>query len=292
MLRPGLRVNRYHLDPRGASGGSPDPAPRSQPPTAPHTGADRAPGHPIAEVLPSTAVCGSEFTPVSTAASDTPRSRTADAGEVGRVANDIDSTGPCRGHDQVGALLRTPDVGDDEIDDAQLVARIVAGDHAAFEEFYARYRRRCHSLAQRLTGSPALAEEAVQEAFATLWAQADRFNPGLSQPGGWLLMLTHHKAVDAVRLQMKDRNSLRPGLLPPAPVEDQAWAALRSDRIRAAVERLPAHQRQVLLLAFYDGHTYPEIAAETGIPLGTIKTRVHAAVRRLRRPLADLTDLI
>jgi RNA polymerase sigma-70 factor (ECF subfamily) len=109
----------------------------------------------------------------------------------------------------------------------------------------------------------------------------------------WLLTVTHHKAVDAVRKEsaIRRRTVAAPEAgedWSPTPVPGADQAAMA--RVDAALHRLPVEQRQALALAYFDGHTQREIAIQTGVPLGTVKSRMFAAVQRLRVLLTDQLD--
>ncbi len=135
----------------------------------------------------------------------------------------------------------------------------------------------------------------MQEVFLTLWRNSTRFDPSRGSFATWLLTVTHHKAVDAVRRESAIRR--RTATAPEAgedwsptsaPGADQAaMARVAAGQVRAALHRLPTEQRQALALAYFGGHTQREIAVQTGVPLGTVKSRMFTAVQRLRVLLSD-----
>ena len=184
--------------------------------------------------------------------------------------------------------------------DGALVRRVADGDDSALEALYERYGRPAFALARRITGEPVFAEEVVQEVFLALWRDPEKYNPDRGGFPSWLLATTHHKAVDAVRREETVRRR-RATLAEEAvsytsvasdlpPVEDAAWAGLRGERVRKALGRLPAPQREALVLAYYAGYTQREIAERTDTPLGTVKTRMLAGMRRLRDLLDGVSD--
>ena len=182
-----------------------------------------------------------------------------------------------------------------ESDDRALVAAVGAGDGVALEEIYARYGRPCYSLARRILADEQLAHDAVQEVFLTLWRDASRYDPARGAFSSWLMSMTHHKAVDAVRREENFRKR-RAGIEAldqvhsDAPtVEEQVWTSLRGDRLRAALRELPAMQREALTLAYFGGYTQREIAGITGNPLGTVKTRMLTGLRKLRTGLDGMS---
>jgi RNA polymerase sigma factor (sigma-70 family) len=174
--------------------------------------------------------------------------------------------------------------------DAELVRRLGDADGAALAKLYQRFGRPCYSLARRICADEGLAEEVVQEVFLTLWRDPTRFDPSRGNFATWLLTLIHHKAVDAVRRESTIRRRMvaapeagEDWSPTPVPGADQAaMARVAAGQVRAALHRLPVEQRQVLALAYFGGHTQREIAVLTGVPLGTVKSRMFTAVQRLR----------
>jgi RNA polymerase sigma-70 factor, ECF subfamily len=178
-----------------------------------------------------------------------------------------------------------------ELSDAGLIARCAAGDEGALAGLYDRYGRAAYGLALRIVRDPALAEDAVQEGFLAAWRGAARFDAARAKASTWLLSLVHHKAVDLVRRE--EARPAQPTAEVPEPEagdDHVARAALDGDqrrRIDAALDRLSTAQREVLVLAYFDGLTQTELSDRLGEPLGTIKSRTHAALARLRVVLAE-----
>jgi RNA polymerase sigma-70 factor (ECF subfamily) len=144
---------------------------------------------------------------------------------------------------------------------------------------YDRYSRFAYSLTLRVVRDVALAEDVVLEAFLSAWRGASSFRPGLHTEHGWLLAIVHRHAVDARRRHRRQLTSTRPPSMPTpeASVEDSA----ERDRVRRALAGLEDGERQMLELAYFDGLTQSDIAAELGIPVRTVKSRMHHAVTRL-----------
>ena len=183
--------------------------------------------------------------------------------------------------------------------DAALVERLVAGDGTALEAIYDRYGRPAFSLARRIIGDQVLAEDVVQEVFLALWRDPSAFHPDRGAFSSWLLAMTHHKAVDAVRREeaLRRRRSMAAdedetllGTASATDVEDQVVAGLRGEGVREALRNLPDVQREALTLAYFGGFTQREVAALTGAPLGTVKTRMLAGMRRLRVALGGAVN--
>jgi len=173
--------------------------------------------------------------------------------------------------------------------DEALLALVSRSDEQALAELYDRYGRAAYGLALRILRDTALAEDAVQEAFMTVWRSAGSFLAERAKASTWILTLVHRRAVDLVRREERRRGE---------PLEDadqssgeatDEQADLRARRrvVQAALRQLPDDQREALELAYYGGFTQSELAERLGQPLGTIKSRMFTGLRRLRDLLAD-----
>jgi RNA polymerase sigma factor (sigma-70 family) len=179
--------------------------------------------------------------------------------------------------------------------DADLLRRIRAGDRGAVEEVYERFRRPAFALARRILADDFLAEDVLQDVFLSLWRDPGAFDRERGSFSAWLMAAVHHKAVDAVRREESQRRrraraETELGLAAPTAtrdVEEEAASRVTSGRVREALGQLPDAQREALTLAYYGGYTQREVAALTGAPLGTVKTRMLAGMRRLREELRD-----
>jgi RNA polymerase sigma-70 factor (ECF subfamily) len=175
--------------------------------------------------------------------------------------------------------------------DEELIAALAVQDGTALAELYGRYGRLSFSLAVRIVGSPESAEEIVQEAFLSLWRGAVTYQAGRGTVRTWLLSITHHRAIDAVRR--------RASRVQTAPLDDRAqfvgaqdvWLdvsrSLTRDEVRTALARLPDEQRESIELAYFGGLTYPEIAQRLNVPLGTVKSRLRLGLQKLRSLLEN-----
>jgi RNA polymerase sigma factor (sigma-70 family) len=178
-----------------------------------------------------------------------------------------------------------------DLRDGQLVELVAQKDAGALEALYDPYRRAAYSLARRILAGEALAQDVVQEVFLSLWRDAARFGAGRGTVATYLLTMTHHRAVDGVRREENLRRwrSSDEGLeLEPDPragVEDEVETGERRAEVRAALKELPDAQREALLLAYFGGFTQREVAALVGVPLGTVKTRMAAGMRKLKAAL-------
>jgi RNA polymerase sigma factor (sigma-70 family) len=177
--------------------------------------------------------------------------------------------------------------------DADVMRRIRAGDRTAVDDLYERFRRPAFSLARRILGDDVLAEDVLQDVFLSVWRDPSAYERARGTVASWLLTVVHHKAVDAVRREESQRRrqtSAEEEMTLTAPmatrdVEDDAWTRVVAQEVRTAMGLLSATQREALTLAYYGGYTQREVAALTGTPLGTVKTRMLAGMRRLREEL-------
>jgi RNA polymerase sigma factor (sigma-70 family) len=197
-----------------------------------------------------------------------------------------------------GAVGGAPETGSsyDGLDDRALVARVTEGDGGALEALYGRYGRACYGLARRILTDEQLAQDAVQEVFLTVWRDASRFDASRGGFSTWLLSMTHHKAVDSVRREenLRKRRTTADALdhrEDDAPrVDDAVWSLLRRERVREVLATLPEPQREALTLAYFGGYTQREISGLTETPLGTVKTRMLAGMRRMKESLDGLSN--
>jgi RNA polymerase sigma factor (sigma-70 family) len=184
-------------------------------------------------------------------------------------------------------------VRDGDLEDLELHRRLSAGDREAFDEMYRRYAPSAYGLAYRLTGQQILAQDVVHDAFLALWRAPEAFDPARGMFRTFFLSLVHHRAVDTIRREERLRKrSERAANLEPLTGEDvaedvvdEAYLGVRRREVRQALTTLPPEQRQVLEMAYFQGYTQAMIAEELKIPIGTVKTRTLAAMRKLRRAL-------
>jgi RNA polymerase sigma-70 factor (ECF subfamily) len=177
--------------------------------------------------------------------------------------------------------------------DTTLLRAVAAGDEAALGAIYDRHAPLLLAIARRILGSSGDAEDALQDAFFQVWKQAGNYDPRRSSVPTWLVLITRSRCLDRLRSRSSAGAALdrlgaepRPRHESPRAVES-VISSQRSRRVAQELELLPVEQREVLDLAFYGGLTQSEIAAQTGIPLGTVKTRTLLAMRKLRAALRD-----
>jgi RNA polymerase sigma factor (sigma-70 family) len=165
----------------------------------------------------------------------------------------------------------------------------------ALQPLFARYAPLVFHIASQSLGS-AGAEDIVQDVFLSVWRKADTFDPRKGAFRSWLLQIAHYRVLNELRARSR-RPPIDPevdsGMLETLPDSDRepleaAWQSYRQEAVRAAVDRLPPAQRQALSLAFFDELTHDQVAIALNLPLGTVKTRIRAAVQKLRFLLAPL----
>jgi len=174
--------------------------------------------------------------------------------------------------------------------DEQLLERLSAGsDERALSDLYDRYQAQMYGLAMRITRDPALAQDAVQEAFVGVWRNAARYATGRSTVRTWMLSIAHHRAIDIVRRRRPTTTLPEIGTAEPALTAPDVWPevaqTLDRDTVTSAMATLPDAQREAIQLAYFEGLTQVEIAERTGTPLGTVKSRVRLGLLALRRTL-------
>ncbi len=192
--------------------------------------------------------------------------------------------------------MRRPDPVDyEDLGDHQLINRIASSEKDALEALYSRYSASVYSLAMYMLRQHALAEEATQEIFLNIWLKAGSFKPERGEPRSWIMSVAHHKIVDLIRARRRTLTVTDPAdyesldLLPAKQVstEEEVEGNLDRERIMEALSLLPNAQREVLLLAYFEGNSQSEMAKKLNQPLGTIKTRVRLAMQKLRTLLED-----
>ncbi len=181
------------------------------------------------------------------------------------------------------------------MDDRTLGARLRAGDDSALAEIFDQLGPLVLGLARRLTGSSSMAEDIMQEVFTSLWTQPDRFDPERGSLRAYLGVMSHRRAVEAVRRSSSRRRREEKvgGLVPATGVqEDTAEATAISESVQAALGQLPDDQRRAVELAFWQGMTHQEIAQALGIPEGTVKSRLRLAQAKLRDRVSGLATVL
>jgi RNA polymerase sigma-70 factor, ECF subfamily len=182
--------------------------------------------------------------------------------------------------------------------DEELMQLVYRGQAAAFEVIYDRHADAAFSLAYRMCGQRALAEDVVQEGFLSLWRSGTRYDRGRGSVRTWLLGIVHNRAIDALR-----RRTVRErGRISDEGIEERVAAPERTDvefarrdearEIREALERLPDEQSRVIELAYFGGLTHVQIASMLDTPVGTVKGRMRLGLAKMRMTLGDPAEVL
>jgi len=180
---------------------------------------------------------------------------------------------------------------EDRAKDEDAIAGMARGEGEALAQLYDRHAGPIYSLALRVLGDVAEAEDVVQEVFMQAWHQASRYSAVRGAVAAWLLTLARSRAIDRLRARRTrpgvavDNRSA--GQIPDGavPVDAQVLSLEQVRRLRAALDELPLLQRAAIELAYFEGLTHAEIAARLEQPLGTVKTRIRLAMVKLRNVL-------
>jgi RNA polymerase sigma-70 factor, ECF subfamily len=172
-----------------------------------------------------------------------------------------------------------------------LLGEIARGDRDAFARFYDLHAPLVHTFALRILRERGEAEEVVQDVFLQVWRQAGAYSTDRGTPEAWLIMMTRSRGIDKLRSRRRQNEMVRPvdtaeRLPEPVVPESATGPAEARATLGGALADLPAAQRSVLELAYFDGLTQSEIAAHLGEPLGTVKTRMRSGLERLRGALS------
>lgn len=176
--------------------------------------------------------------------------------------------------------------------DSALIGRMMAGDEAALSALYDRYAAMLFGMLARILRDQQAAEEVLQDLFLQLWRNAAQFDATRGSLPAWLMVIGRNRAISRLRGR-RDREVLEEeegdfanAFASSQNIEDETVRAELARNISAALAQLPVEQRQAVELAYFEGMTQSEIASRTGIPLGTVKTRVRTAMQTLRQILA------
>jgi RNA polymerase sigma-70 factor (ECF subfamily) len=196
----------------------------------------------------------------------------------------------------VRQALSTRDLRD--LADEDLMPLVRDGEARAFEVVFDRHAQRAFSLAYRMCGRRAMAEDIVQEAFLSLWRSGARYDPARGSVGSWVLSVVHNRAIDAFRREaVRDSRDVRDDRMverTPSLQLTHTEVERRDDaqHVRSALAELPAEQRQVIELAYFGGFTHSQIAETLGLPAGTVKGRMRLGLTKMRLVLGDRSGLV
>jgi RNA polymerase sigma-70 factor (ECF subfamily) len=179
------------------------------------------------------------------------------------------------------------------LEDLELLAKIGEQDRQALAALYDRYGRRVFALAVRMLNDTVGSEEVTQDVFMSVWRRGASYTLKKGKFTTWLFSIAHNRTIDELRKRRRDRSrenadiddhlNIQSGDISPA---DAAVAQSEYAKMRAAMEKLPVEQKSVVDLSYFKGLTQTEIATKTGQPLGTVKTRMRLALKKLRTALS------
>jgi RNA polymerase sigma-70 factor (ECF subfamily) len=180
----------------------------------------------------------------------------------------------------------SPDVGRfNAAQDELLLGRIRARDHQAMTDLFDRFSSLVYSVALRILRDPGQAEDVMQDVFFNVWENPRLFVSGRGSLGAWLLVVARNRAIDALR-RRKPSDPVDEVVLPAKTnLASEAESNFIMEKVRGVMNGLPPDQQKSLQLAFFEGLSHSEIAAQTGDPLGTVKTRIRTALTSVRKAM-------
>jgi RNA polymerase sigma-70 factor, ECF subfamily len=184
-----------------------------------------------------------------------------------------------------------------ELADEELMHLVRQGEARAFEVVFDRHGGASFSLAYRMCGRRALAEEIVQDAFLSLWRGSARYDRMRGSVRSWVLAAVHNRAIDALRRGAVvnrhdiDDEQVAKNVVAADCTETEVVRREQAQEVRGALGGLPSEQRQVIELAFFGGFTHTEIAEMLEIPIGTVKGRMRLGLTKMRLTLGDPAEV-
>lgn len=174
-----------------------------------------------------------------------------------------------------------------DLADVALIRRMTDGDETALAALYDRYAGLVFSVAKRIVGDPSTAEEILQDIFYQAWRSASSFDPSRGSFAGWLLVSARNRSIDRLRRRHGEAADPLPedAVTLSVNIESDAAQRILLSKVTQVIGELPETQRAALEMAYFEGMTHSEIAERTGEPLGTIKTRLRAALGSLKKAL-------
>lgn len=185
------------------------------------------------------------------------------------------------------------------ISDEQLMQRVARGEQEAFSQLYDRHSAMVLGLIFKITGERRLSEDLLQETFWRVWEKSNTFNAEKGKFTTWMYSIARRQAIDSYRRKQarpplsysEDAQQQMERLPSSVNVPKKVQAIGEADEVRAALDELPVEQREVIQMAYFEGKTRREIAAETKTPLGTVHTRARLALLRLRKVFDEQEDM-
>jgi len=168
-----------------------------------------------------------------------------------------------------------------------LISAIRSGDQSAMAALYDRYSSIVYSVALRVLGDTGAAEDVLQDVFMQLWRNPGLFDSNRGSLGAWLAVIARNRAIDALRKRRPESDIEDVVLSVETDLAAEADRARAAEKVRSVLGTMPGPQRAALEMAYFEGLTHTEIAAKTGEPLGTIKTRIRAGLTTLRKAFQE-----
>jgi len=167
----------------------------------------------------------------------------------------------------------------------EMIAGIRGGRESAMAQLYDRYSSIVYSVALRVLGDTGAAEDVLQDVFMQLWRKPEAFDANRGSLAAWLAVIARHRAIDSLRKRKPETDIADVVIALDLDLEEEAGRKIAIEKVRSALASMPTEQRKAVELAFFEGLTHSEVAARTGEPLGTVKTRMRAALEKLRHNL-------
>ncbi len=187
----------------------------------------------------------------------------------------------------MGSIEKSPGRRNDATDEMRLIARLRAGEQQAMSELYDRYAKVVYAVALRVLQDAAAAEDILQDVFLQLWRNPDAFDASRGSLAAWLAVIARHRSIDRLRKRRPETDIEECVITSGPDLRDDTERALVVEKVRGALAEMNPDQRSALELAFFQGLTHSEIAAKTGEPLGTVKTRIRSGLQQLRAKFAS-----
>jgi RNA polymerase sigma-70 factor (ECF subfamily) len=169
------------------------------------------------------------------------------------------------------------------LEDRTLHQRLMAHDGPALAELYDQFSPTVFGVALRVTSDRSAAEDVTQLVFLDMWRQPERFDPERGSLRPWLATVAHHRSIDWLRQQQATRlrDEANTEMVAPPDIEEAVEAVLIAERVRAALSKLPEHERTPIRLAYFSSRTYREVAGDLEVPEGTVKSRIRSGLRHM-----------
>lgn len=170
----------------------------------------------------------------------------------------------------------------------ELLEKVGGGCQDSFSDLHGRYRKTLHGIASAILCDPSGADDIVQDSFVSIWDSAGKFDPALGNATAWMIRITRNTALDALRrnkTRLRYMDTVSESVFPVGHQPSPCAALMASERaggVGQVLNSLSFGQRQVLLLAYYDGLSQTEIADKLEEPVGTVKSRIRRAIRQMR----------